>query len=243
MILKKVLFVATVVREHINVFHVPFLKMFKELGWETSVAARNDYFTNHNDCIIPFCDNYYDYLLLLIVSVSVIITVFFKEHFYTIFYDFILKNSANSNNFDISLQNITLSRAEQFQIFTKKFQNNPFLGSGFMVPFVQDYCSWSFSFGLIVESGNLFYAVLGDLGLLGIGLFFMCYGYIFISGDKTNGKVLLFITPFLICMGEMVFFSTNNNAIFLYVMLSSYLVYEGNDTGEGAISNKHSVTL
>lgn len=60
MILKKVLFVATVVREHINVFHVPFLKMFKELGWETSVAARNDYFTNPNDCIIPFCDNYYD---------------------------------------------------------------------------------------------------------------------------------------------------------------------------------------
>lgn len=56
----KVLFVATVVREHINVFHIPFLKLFKEAGWETSVAARNDYFDNPNDCVIPYCDTYYD---------------------------------------------------------------------------------------------------------------------------------------------------------------------------------------
>lgn len=57
---KKVLFVATVVREHINVFHVPFLKLFKEFGWETSVAAKNDYFENASACHIDYCDNYYD---------------------------------------------------------------------------------------------------------------------------------------------------------------------------------------
>ena len=58
----KVLFVATVVREHINVFHVPFLKLFKDNGWETAVAARNDYFENPEACVIPYCDQYFDIL-------------------------------------------------------------------------------------------------------------------------------------------------------------------------------------
>ena len=36
----KVLFVATVVKKHIMEFHLPFLKMFQEHGWQTAVAAR-----------------------------------------------------------------------------------------------------------------------------------------------------------------------------------------------------------
>lgn len=55
----KVLFIATVVKTHIMEFHIPYLKMFKEMGWETAVAARNDY-DNPEDCVIPYCDNYYD---------------------------------------------------------------------------------------------------------------------------------------------------------------------------------------
>lgn len=57
--MKKVLFVATVLKTHINVFHLPYLKMFKEMGYETHVAARND-FENPEDCIIPYCDVYHD---------------------------------------------------------------------------------------------------------------------------------------------------------------------------------------
>lgn len=57
--MKKVLFVATVVKNHIMEFHIPYLKMFKEAGWETAVAARNDY-ENPGDCQIPYCDTYYD---------------------------------------------------------------------------------------------------------------------------------------------------------------------------------------
>lgn len=57
--MKKVLFVATVVKTHIMEFHIPYLKMFKEMGWETAVAARNDY-ENPSDCVIPYCDNYYN---------------------------------------------------------------------------------------------------------------------------------------------------------------------------------------
>lgn len=57
--MKKVLFVATVVKTHIMEFHLPYLKMFKDHGWETFVAAKNDY-ENPEDCKIPFCDHYYD---------------------------------------------------------------------------------------------------------------------------------------------------------------------------------------
>ena len=57
--MKKVLFVATVVKTHIMQFHISYLKMFKEMGWETAVASRNDY-ENPKDCVIPYCDHYYD---------------------------------------------------------------------------------------------------------------------------------------------------------------------------------------
>ena len=57
--MNKVLFVATVVKTHIMEFHIPYLKMFKEMGWETAVAARNDY-ENPADCVIPHCDRYYN---------------------------------------------------------------------------------------------------------------------------------------------------------------------------------------
>ena len=50
---------ATVVKTHIMEFHIPYLKMFKELGWETAVAAKNDY-ENLEDCKIPYCDKYYN---------------------------------------------------------------------------------------------------------------------------------------------------------------------------------------
>ena len=56
---KKVLFVATVVKTHMMQFHIPYLKMFREMGWETAVASKNDY-ENPVDCQIPYCDTYYD---------------------------------------------------------------------------------------------------------------------------------------------------------------------------------------
>lgn len=57
--MKKVLFTATVVKTHIMEFHIPYLRMFQQAGWETAVAARND-FDDPGDCVIPFCDRYYD---------------------------------------------------------------------------------------------------------------------------------------------------------------------------------------
>lgn len=57
--MKKVLFVATVVKLHIMVFHLPYLEWFKKNGYEVHVAARNDY-ENSEDCNIPFCDKFFD---------------------------------------------------------------------------------------------------------------------------------------------------------------------------------------
>lgn len=56
--MKKVLFVATVVQKHINVFHIPFLKLFKEKGYKTYVASSND--TGRSDVSIPYCDEYFE---------------------------------------------------------------------------------------------------------------------------------------------------------------------------------------
>lgn len=55
----RVLFTATVVKHHIAQFHLPYLKWFKEQGYEVHVCASNDY-ENRSDCIIPYCDRYFD---------------------------------------------------------------------------------------------------------------------------------------------------------------------------------------
>lgn len=55
----KTIYIATVVKTHIKEFHIPFLKMFEDMGCKTAVAARNDYEVPR-DCIIPYCDTYFD---------------------------------------------------------------------------------------------------------------------------------------------------------------------------------------
>lgn len=57
--MKKVLFVASVVKKHIMVFHLPYLEWFKNNGYEVHVCANNDY-ENKEECNIPFCDEFYE---------------------------------------------------------------------------------------------------------------------------------------------------------------------------------------
>jgi len=57
--MKKVLFVATVVKKHIMAFHIPYLEWFNKSGYEVHVAAKNDY-ENKEECHIPFCDKFFD---------------------------------------------------------------------------------------------------------------------------------------------------------------------------------------
>lgn len=164
-------------------------------------------------------------LVLIIASiVAIVIASYYSDEAYALFRDFILKDSAGTNNAAISLENITSSRQGQYESFLTKYNNNPWFGSGFMVPFTPGIQDWSFSFGLLVENGNLIYSVLGDLGLVGFIFFCGTYGYMLFKGEKKQGRLILFIAPFLVCMGEMIFFSTNNNAILLYIMLAAFFV-------------------
>lgn len=50
--MKKILYVATIT-EHFYYFHLPYLKMFHDLGWQVDVAS-------HGDIELPFCDNRYE---------------------------------------------------------------------------------------------------------------------------------------------------------------------------------------
>ena len=50
--MKKVLFVASVTR-HITAFHIPYLKYFKENGYEVHVAS-------HGEKPIPHCDKHFN---------------------------------------------------------------------------------------------------------------------------------------------------------------------------------------
>ena len=57
--MKKVLFVATVVKMHINVFHIPYLEWFKKNGYEVHVCARND-FEEDEIVNMEYVDRYYN---------------------------------------------------------------------------------------------------------------------------------------------------------------------------------------
>ena len=85
---KRVLFVATVAKSHINVFHLPYLKWFKDNGYETHVCARDDF--DGEECIIPNCDVHYD-VPFERSPISVKNFKAYKE----------LKNIINENKYDI----------------------------------------------------------------------------------------------------------------------------------------------
>ncbi|WP_138205054.1 glycosyltransferase family 4 protein [Haloimpatiens lingqiaonensis] len=57
--MKKVLFVANLVKMHLMEFHIPYLKWLKNKGYEIHVCAKNDY-ENKEDCSIPYCHKYFD---------------------------------------------------------------------------------------------------------------------------------------------------------------------------------------
>ena len=57
--MKKILYVASKVKLHINLFHTPFFKKLNEDGYEVHVCASNDY-ANKDECVIPWCDVFHE---------------------------------------------------------------------------------------------------------------------------------------------------------------------------------------
>jgi len=55
---RKVLFVATVLRGHVLVFHLPYMKWFQEQGYEVHLCCRND--TEAPVESVPYCDRFFE---------------------------------------------------------------------------------------------------------------------------------------------------------------------------------------
>lgn len=87
--MKKILYVASKVKLHVNLFHVPFLKQLKKEGYEVHVCANNDY-ENKDDCKIDGCDKFYDIPFHRIPVHLINVKAFFK-----------LRKIIRQNNYDI----------------------------------------------------------------------------------------------------------------------------------------------
>lgn len=129
--------------------------------------------------------------------------------------EFIYKNNATS---------IIDSREETLELYYSKFNVEPICGTGFMVPYDPTVRNYELSFGLLVEPGNLLWTLLGDTGIIGTFLFILFFGIMLFNGRMS--RVYLIVAAFLICMGEMVFFSVNNMAIIIYLILAIYVFDE-----------------
>lgn len=116
---------------------------------------------------------------------------------------------------------LVFSRIDQIASNLDHFKASPMLGTGFNVPYLNGVRSYSFSFDLVVENGNLILALLGDTGIIGTVFFILCYALIVKLGWGT--KLVIFAIPFAVSMGEQSFFSTNNFGIIMYFFIAIYL--------------------
>lgn len=150
-------------------------------------------------------------MILLIVLLVGVLIIFF-DSFTSILTGFIYKG----NN-----EGILISRETQIEKNILRFQESPIFGTGFNVPYLYGYRSYSFSFDLVTENGNLILAVLADTGLIGVFFWLLAYGTIFWIGQKE--QLILFFTPIIVSFGEMAFFSTNSIAILFYFFFAIYI--------------------
>ncbi|MGH2106888.1 O-antigen ligase family protein [Aerococcus urinaeequi] len=141
-----------------------------------------------------------------------LISIPFIENIINYFTNFFIKGA----------DNIFQSRTNQIGTLLEAFLSNPFFGRGFSVPYAP-IRSYILSTDLIVEPGNLFMAVLAYGGILGM-IFFLIFLAAVITSNINGIKLFVFlpVSVVLICMGEMVFFSTNNIGIFCYMFFAIY---------------------
>lgn len=121
--------------------------------------------------------------------------------------------------------NLLYSRAGQVGSLTESFNSNPLFGTGFAVP-VLPFRSYTISMAFIVEPGNLILSVLAYGGIIGFVLFSIYMLNIILSNMK-NFKSLIYLplASLMISMGEMVFFSSNNIGIWLYMFIGIFAFY------------------
>ena len=142
------------------------------------------------------------------------------------YYNSTIKNIVNTEIHEYIYKNntndILSSRRELQQNSQEKYQNNPLIGSGFMVPFDQAVQDYSFNMSIIYESGNLFWELIGGIGIIGFVLFILLIVLILCRGNLE--RISLILSSIGVCLGEMVFFSVNNIAVLLYVFIAIFLI-------------------
>lgn len=135
-----------------------------------------------------------------------------------------LQNSINDFLYKNNAESIWSSRAELIYLSQQRYEEEPLFGTGFMVPYEKEIKDYSLNFDLIIEPGNLVWALLGDTGLVGLFLFGIIFFVILINGKARH--IHLLFGAYVVCMGEMVFFSVNNMSILLYILIGTYLFDE-----------------
>lgn len=148
--------------------------------------------------------------LLTLVSLVIFSTAWLNGVVVTFIEEFIYKGQ----------DDLLYSRISQVDGLVDNFIRSPWFGSGFAVP-VTPFRTFAFSTEYVVEPGNLVLAVLSYGGFVGFALFVFYMVRILMSGKTDYRKTIyLYLAPILISMGEMVFFSTNNIGIWLYMFIA-----------------------
>lgn len=161
-------------------------------------------------------------LLVVFIVIAALVSLLLNGPIASMLSNFIYKGNTDD---------LLASRMKQIYIAQQKFESNKILGSGFMVPQnPQGTISYTLSFGLVVEPGNIIWALAGDTGIIGIILFsVMLIQMIMIGGWR---KLFLFLSVLLVNMGEMVLFSSNNMAMLCYMLLGIYM-FDNNVLAKG----------
>lgn len=140
--------------------------------------------------------------------------------------EFIYKYDGSS-----STGNLLYSRESQIQEMLDNIMASPILGNGFGTPRL-NFVSYTLSYTFFLEPGNLALAILSYSGALGTLIFVgMLFSIIMSNWKKNNNFIILPIATLLVSMGEMVFFSSNSMAIWLYAFWAIYM-FNQNDIDE-----------
>lgn len=151
-------------------------------------------------------------LFTVLVALIMVLVLTLDDSVINISRDFLLKGQK---------ENLFVSRAGQITNNTTRFLASPIFGTGLNVPYIPGERSYQFTFDLIAENGNLFMALLADTGIIGLISFVLAYFRIFLKGK--GNLPTIFFAPFLVSLGEMAFFSTNNCAIIYYLYFAIYI--------------------
>lgn len=152
-------------------------------------------------------------LLINLAILFAVLIVLINSDILSHFRDFFLKGA----------DTLILSRTDQIDSLLSSILKNPWFGTGFAVP-VLPIRSFVFSNEFIVEPGNLLLSVLAYGGVFG-SILFISYIFTIIFLGRKNFKNYIFLplSTILISFGEMVFFSSNNIGIFLYMLQAIYI--------------------